>query len=37
MSYIATFDNLTGLLNRHNLIEYLNKLVSEKEEFSVYF
>ena len=37
MSYMASFDNLTGLSNRHNLIEYLNSMVSKEEEFSVYF
>lgn len=37
MSYIANYDTLTNLLNRHNLLEYLIDLVRNKEEFSVFF
>lgn len=37
MTYIANYDTLTNLLNRHNLLEYLIDLVENKEEFSVFF
>ncbi|GAA0084451.1 hypothetical protein UT300007_08900 [Clostridium sp. CTA-7] len=37
MTYLANYDTLTKLLNRHNLLEYLMGLVSQEEEFSIYF
>jgi diguanylate cyclase (GGDEF)-like protein/PAS domain S-box-containing protein len=37
MTYLANYDTLTNLLNRHNLLEYLIELVSQEEEFSIYF
>lgn len=37
LTYLANYDTLTNLLNRHNLFEYLTKLIQDKEEFSIYF
>ena len=37
MTYIANYDTLTNLLNRHNLLEHLINLVKNKEEFSTFF
>lgn len=37
MTYLANYDTLTNLLNRHNLLEYLIELVSRDEHFSIYF
>ena len=37
MTYIANYDTLTNLLNRHNILGYLIELVGSKEEFSVFF
>lgn len=37
MAYLANYDTLTNLLNRHNLFEYLIELESRNEEFSIYF
>ncbi|WP_257445151.1 bifunctional diguanylate cyclase/phosphodiesterase [Clostridium mucosae] len=37
MTYLANYDTLTNLLNRHNLLEYLIELISRDEKFSIYF
>ncbi|MGL5617214.1 MAG: EAL domain-containing protein [Sarcina sp.] len=37
MHYLATFDSLTSIFNRRKLIEYTNKLIKNKESFSLYF
>ncbi|WP_291651425.1 bifunctional diguanylate cyclase/phosphodiesterase [Clostridium sp.] len=37
MTYLANYDTLTNLLNRHNLLQYLIKLISRDEKFSIYF
>ncbi len=37
MTYLANYDTLTNLLNRHNLLEYLIELISRNEKFSIYF
>lgn len=37
MEYLAKYDTLTNLLNRHNLLEYLIQLVRENIDFSIYF
>jgi diguanylate cyclase (GGDEF)-like protein len=37
MEYLANYDTLTNLLNRHNLLEYLIQLVSKNEDFTIYF
>lgn len=36
MKYIANCDELTGLLNRHSIFEYISKLIRENKHFSVY-
>lgn len=37
MHYLATFDSLTSIFNRRKLIDYANKLIKNKESFSLYF
>lgn len=37
MEYLASYDTLTNLVNRHNLFEYLIELISRNEECTVYF
>jgi len=36
ITYITNYDKLTGLLNRNSIMEYINKLIIENKEFSVY-
>lgn len=37
LTYLANYDTLTNLLNRHNLLEYMMELINKEEEFSIYF
>lgn len=37
LSFIANYDTLTKLFNRHYLIQYINVLTKKEEEFSIFF
>ncbi|MGG7177934.1 putative bifunctional diguanylate cyclase/phosphodiesterase [Clostridium paraputrificum] len=37
LEYIGSHDLLTGLINRHKIIEYISELKEKREEFSVCF
>lgn len=37
MKYLANYDTLTGVLNRHNIMKYIEDLTSNEEPYTIYF
>ncbi|MGL5479562.1 MAG: EAL domain-containing protein [Clostridium sp.] len=37
MKYLANYDTLTGVLNRHNIMKYIEDLTLKEEPYTIYF